>query len=445
MKIKMNNKVVISVEDISKKYTLYNSKNERLKEALILNRKKYHREHNALSDINFEVRKGECLAVVGKNGSGKSTLLQIIAGLVKPTHGSVKVQGKVLALVQLGATFNSEFTGLENVNLYATAMGYSRQEIKNKLPEILRFADIDDFINQKVKTYSSGMKARLAFSVVVSLEPEILIIDEVLSVGDMFFKQKCINKLKQMIENGLTLFFVSHSLNDVKSMCKKALYLDKGKVMAFGDVNEVLNLYQNSMTKSNLTMQRREKSSKSRNINSEEVRLLSPSEISNDYKCPNLANSTERSGNNTISYFKIALVDRNGRECNHVTIFDTVTIVAYFDVNAKLDPTCDLGLVCKDPRGYDIFVINSSDHHLSFDGCEAGSRYSWVIEIPKLLLSPGIYSLNIGAKPKKGGNVYYDRIFNACVFEVMRSPEMLNDGNSIHGCFFCETNMRVVP
>ena len=391
----MNNKVVISVEKISKKYTLYDSKNARLKEALSFTRKKYHREHNALDDVSFEVRKGECLAVVGKNGSGKSTLLQIIAGLMQSTHGSVKVQGKVSALVQLGATFNPEFSGLENVNLYATAMGYSSREIKAKLPEILRFADIGDFVHQKVKTYSSGMRARLAFSVVVNLEPEILIIDEVLSVGDMFFKQKCINKLKQMIENGLTLFFVSHSLNDVKSLCKKALYLDKGKVIAFGDVNEVTTLYQHNNAV-------KQSGKKTKPTSSNHLDTI----------------ASHRAGTRELEFLDIMLCDTKEKEINTVLPNERFQIKLTIMANNDVPAGANIGILIRNQTGHDIVVVNSDFYNKLLPSMKKGQTLTYIVEM-LCAMNAGNYSISIGMRPSPDAFSFYDQVFNALPFEIV--------------------------
>lgn len=397
----MNNKVVISVEKISKKYTLYDSKNARLKEALSFTRKKYHREHNALDDVSFEVRKGECLAVVGKNGSGKSTLLQIIAGLMQPTHGSVKVQGKVSALVQLGATFNPEFNGLENVNLYATAMGYSSREIKAKLPEILRFADIGDFVHQKVKTYSSGMRARLAFSVIVSLEPEILIIDEVLSVGDMFFKQKCINKLKQMIENGLTLFFVSHSLNDVKSLCKKALYLDKGKVIAFGDVNEVTTLYQH-----NNSVEQSGKKTKPTPTNHLD-RIVS-----------------HRAGTHDLQITNVILCDTQGNKKQSIHPGKDAQIKIEIIANREVPSGATVGILIRNQTGHDLIAVNSNFYGKFLPSMNKGQKLTYTVEMP-FNINIGNYSVSAGIRPALGATSFYDQIFNALAFDVLLPPNTI--------------------
>ncbi len=204
----MENEVVIEVKNLTKTYKLYKNNQDRLKEVFSITRKKYHTEFNALSNINFKLKNGDRLGVIGRNGSGKSTLLKLIANILPPSKGELKIIGNISALIELGAGFNPEFTGLENVYFYGTILGFSKEEMNSKLEEILAFADIGEFIYQPIKTYSSGMNARLAFAVAISVKPDILIVDEVLSVGDMFFKQKCINRLREMLDDGLTLFFL---------------------------------------------------------------------------------------------------------------------------------------------------------------------------------------------------------------------------------------------
>ena len=218
----MSNEILIKVKNLNKHYKIYDSKIDRLKEILFKPKKKLYKNFKALQNISFEVRKGESIAIIGKNGSGKSTLLKIIAGVLTPTSGFAKVKGKITALLELGSGFNPELTGLENVMLQIKIDGdLEKVKLDKKLSQILDFADIGGFINQPIKIYSSGMKARLAFATSIHSEADILIVDEALSVGDMYFKQKCIYKINEMLNNGTTLFFVSHNLSDVKSFCKK--------------------------------------------------------------------------------------------------------------------------------------------------------------------------------------------------------------------------------
>jgi lipopolysaccharide transport system ATP-binding protein len=236
--------IALRVERVSKQYRIYEHPGDRLKESLTRGRWKWHREFWALRDATFEVEKGTTTGIIGPNGSGKSTLLQIITGTLEPTHGSVWYEGRVAALLELGAGFNLEFTGIENVFMSTSLMGFSRKETEALLPRIERFAEIGDFIHQPVKTYSSGMYVRLAFATAVSTDPDILIIDEALSVGDALFQHRCLRRIKQMQEKGTTILFVSHDPSAVRALCSSAILLNEGRIEASGKTIEVLNRYQ---------------------------------------------------------------------------------------------------------------------------------------------------------------------------------------------------------
>ena len=235
--------IAISVNNISKMYKLYDKPMDRLKESLGLSRQKKYKEHYALHDVSFNVRKGETVGIIGTNGSGKSTILKIITGVLNPTQGDVAVDGRISALLELGAGFNGEYSGIENVYLNGTMIGFSREEIDAKLQDILDFADIGEFIHQPVKTYSSGMFVRLAFAVAINIEPEILIVDEALSVGDVFFQAKCYRKFEEFKEMGKTILFVSHDLSSIGKYCDRVVLLNKGRKLAEGDAKEMVNLY----------------------------------------------------------------------------------------------------------------------------------------------------------------------------------------------------------
>lgn len=239
------NDIAIQVKNLTKIYPMFESKSDRLKEALSVTRKKYHIDFYALNDVSIEVKKGETLGIIGQNGSGKSTLLKILSGVLTQTSGEVTVNGKVSALLELGAGFNSEMTGLENIYLNGAIMGYTKEEMKEKVGNILEFADIGEFIYQQVKYYSSGMFARLAFAVAINVEPEILIVDEVLSVGDMKFQLKCMNQMRKMIERGTTVIFVSHDINSIRKFCSSAIWINSGRLVLKGGVNEVADQYLN--------------------------------------------------------------------------------------------------------------------------------------------------------------------------------------------------------
>jgi ABC-type polysaccharide/polyol phosphate transport system ATPase subunit len=236
--------VAVRVEAVSKQYRIYERPADRLKETLTRGRWKAHREFWALKDITFEVEAGTTTGIIGPNGSGKSTLLQIITGTLAPTHGSVSLEGRVAALLELGAGFNPEFTGIENIFMNTALMGLSKSETESLLPEIASFAEIGDFIYQPLKTYSSGMYIRLAFAAAIAVSPQVLIIDEALAVGDAVFQHRCTRRIKQMQENGTTILFVSHDPGAVRALCSRAILLNAGRMEADGAPSEVLNRYQ---------------------------------------------------------------------------------------------------------------------------------------------------------------------------------------------------------
>lgn len=242
-----NEDVMIEINQLSKVYHLYDKPIDRLKEALSITKKNYHNEHYALDGINLKIKRGESVGIVGTNGSGKSTLLKIITGVLNPTTGEVKTNGKIAALLELGAGFNPEYTGIENIYLNGTMMGYTEAEMKERVQAIVDFADIGEFVNQPVKTYSSGMFARLAFAVSINVEPEILIVDEALSVGDTRFQVKCIDKMKELKDNGTTILFVSHAIEQIKRFCSRAIWIKQGKLVEDGEASQIVDLYDNFM------------------------------------------------------------------------------------------------------------------------------------------------------------------------------------------------------
>ncbi len=234
----------VKVSNLTKIYKMYDDPKDRLKEAMGLGKNKdYHRDYYALNNVSFEVETGEIIGVVGRNGSGKSTLLKILTGVLNPTEGNVEINGKVAALLELGAGFNMEYTGMKNIYLNAAMMRVSEEEIEKKIPEILAFADIGDFINQPVKTYSSGMFVRLAFAVAINVDPDILIVDEALAVGDSRFQLKCMDKFLEFVKRGKTIFFVTHDVNSVKRFCNRAIWLDSGEMIMDGATDEVTDRY----------------------------------------------------------------------------------------------------------------------------------------------------------------------------------------------------------
>lgn len=241
--IGMTNEFMIEMNHICKKYKLYSRPQDRFKEVISIKHKSYHQDFEALKDISFDVMQGETVGIIGTNGSGKSTILKIITGVLPPTEGYVNVRGRISALLELGAGFNQEYTGMENIYLNGRMMGYSRKEMERKVPIILDFAEIGEFIYQPVKTYSSGMFARLAFAVAINVEPDILVVDEALSVGDLFFQNKCFRKFEELREQGITILFVSHDISSVRQMCSRVLWIEKGEQIIFDKSDKVCDMY----------------------------------------------------------------------------------------------------------------------------------------------------------------------------------------------------------
>lgn len=236
--------IAIKIRGVSKYYKLYNKPKQRLKEALHPFKKKYHKKHYALKDISLDVKKGEVLGIIGRNGCGKSTLLKLITGVLQPSQGNIEVDGKVTALLELGAGFNPEFTGLDNIHFYAKVLGLSNKKIAEKIDSIVEFSELGEFLQQPIKTYSSGMKSRLGFAVAIHVEPDILILDEVLAVGDAQFRRKCHAKIEELFSMGCTVILVSHSDQAIAKMCTRAIMIENNGIAANGETRDIIKIYQ---------------------------------------------------------------------------------------------------------------------------------------------------------------------------------------------------------
>jgi len=255
----MDKDIAIKVQHLTKTYKLYDNPIDRLKESLHPFKKKYHKDFHALNDVNFEIKKGETVGIVGKNGSGKSTLLKIITGVLTPTHGRVTIHGKISAILELGAGFNPEMTGLENIYLNTSINGMNKAQTDKIIDDIVGFAELGEFIHQPIKTYSSGMKARLAFAVSINVEPDILIVDEALSVGDAAFARKCFAKMEEIRSNGATILFVSHSESSVITLCNRAIWIRNGQQIIDGTPKLVTGLYMKHLNDKNVEKTKIEK------------------------------------------------------------------------------------------------------------------------------------------------------------------------------------------
>jgi lipopolysaccharide transport system ATP-binding protein len=339
--------LALRVEGVTKQYRIYDRPVDRLKETLTQGRWKWHREFWALKGLSFEIERGTTTGIIGPNGSGKSTLLQIIAGTLEPTAGEVFVDGRVAALLELGAGFNLEFTGIENVYMNATLLGFSRSQIDEKFPQIERFAEIGEFINQPVKTYSSGMFVRLAFAIAVNADPEILIIDEALSVGDTIFQHRCVRRIKEMQEKGTTILFVSHEPTLVRALCSRAILLYQGEAIADGSAVDVLNRYQR------LIMAREASYQAAAETPSEQA----PAPVEAPLQTPALTYQY-RHGNRFAEVIEVELLDAKGEPVELVESGDPVQVRMKFIFHQDIGrPVC--GFMIRNRHGINVYGTNT--------------------------------------------------------------------------------------
>jgi ABC-type polysaccharide/polyol phosphate transport system ATPase subunit len=371
----------VIVENGSKNYRIYSKPADRLKE-LIFRGHKFHTDFWALRNVSFSVPKGSTFGVVGENGSGKSTLLQMIAGTLQPTDGKITLEGRVAALLELGSGFNPEFTGRENVILNAAIMGLTEEETIQRLPEIERFAEIGDFIDQPVKTYSSGMYVRLAFAVAIHVDPEILLVDEALSVGDVYFQQRCMRRIRQMKQDGKTILFVSHDVTAVKNLCDMAIWLEHGELKAIGEPDSVVGKYLAAMTLR-------------RDPYANDGARRSTTTVTNGdgLVVQTLPNVDHRWGNRHAEIIGIQILDARGMPCESVEhggpIVVRVSAAFHEDVAQPI-----VGIMMRNRLGEDICGINTSAEAVELPPARAGQRFTVDFHLKLPLLVPGNYHVS---------------------------------------------------
>ena len=404
----MSSDIAISVQGISKSFEIYSRPVHRLWQMLCAGRFCFYKEFRALNDVSFEIRRGECVGIIGRNGAGKSTLLQIIAGTLSPSAGTCRVQGKIAALLELGSGFNPEFSGRDNVYMNAALLGFSDEEISARYQEIIDFAAIGDFIDQPVKTYSSGMLLRLAFAVQIMLEPDVLIVDEALAVGDIFFQQKCFERLKTLTERGTTILFVSHDISLVKSLCSRAVYLKEGNMAAVGNAAEICDMYLNDMTLPAGT------AAVEASVSGGTSAL--PELYRDD---PALAERiTERSGSYEVRLTAFDFYDMQGRLISECFVDDRVKLVISFAVSGDVPAGAQIGVLCRDDRGNNVFTTNLINFNRVLPALKAGTKgtVSWEFNMPVF----GTFLFSMGIKPDKMSSEFYDRPFNAAVLKTVK-------------------------
>jgi lipopolysaccharide transport system ATP-binding protein len=416
----------VEFSNVSKSYSIYAAPRDRLKELATFQRRSFHTEFWALRDVSFDVRRGETFCVVGENGSGKSTLLQICAGIMAPSSGTAVAHGRIAALLELGSGFNPEFSGRDNVYLNGAILGLSSKDMDRRLPEIEAFAEIGAFINQPVKTYSSGMVVRLAFAVAIHVDPEILLVDEALAVGDVYFRQRCMRKVHELRQRGVTILFVSHATGDVKALGDRAMWLEKGVVKALGKTDLVVAQYLAAMSEKDRAYQARE-------FTVEEARALpAPQEIVED-----IPNIDHRFGDAKAEIIGIAVLDPQGVRVG--LLQPNSTIVVRISVRAKenLDRPI-VGFMFRNHLGVDFAGTNTARERQDLPPMLAGD----VCTVDFYLDLPALYASSFSFSPAiaNGSLEHYsmcDWIDNAVVLQMERSDQ------PIYGQFHLDCRVKV--
>lgn len=411
----MYKNLAISVQGVSKIYKLYDKPIDRLKEAVSLTHKSYHRDFFALSDISFDVKKGETVGIIGTNGSGKSTILKIITGVLSPTTGTAEVSGNISALLELGAGFNSEYTGLENIYMNGTMMGFSRQEMERRMDDILRFADIGDFVNQPVKTYSSGMFVRLAFALAINVDPEILIVDEALSVGDVFFQAKCYRRMEEMMKNGTTILMVSHDMGSIIKYCDKVVLLNRGHFVAQGEAGKMVDLYKKILA--NQTDELAEAL-----IEEKKEALGLPVEATvSDKRMKdrmNLNPEVQEYGDGRASFEDFGTLDARGNVTNLLLKGEMFTIRERIRFHAPIENPI-FTYTLRDKKGTDITGTNTLFEGTEIKPVKDGDVYT-VSFRQKMNLQGGEYLLSMSCTGYENGeHVVYHRLYNVLSLTVI--------------------------
>jgi len=411
----MDKNLAISVQGVSKIYKLYDKPIDRLKEAVSLTHKSYHRDFFALSDISFDVKKGETVGIIGTNGSGKSTILKIITGVLSPTTGTAEVSGNISALLELGAGFNSEYTGLENIYMNGTMMGFSRQEMERRMDDILRFADIGDFVNQPVKTYSSGMFVRLAFALAINVDPEILIVDEALSVGDVFFQAKCYRRMEEMMKNGTTILMVSHDMGSIIKYCDKVVLLNRGHFVAQGEAGKMVDLYKKILA--NQTDELAEAL-----IEEKKEALGLPVETTvSDKRMKdrmNLNPEVQEYGDGRASFEDFGTLDARGNVTNLLLKGEMFTIRERVRFHAPIENPI-FTYTLRDKKGTDITGTNTLFEGTEIKPVKDGDVYM-VSFRQKMNLQGGEYLLSMSCTGYENGeHVVYHRLYNVLSLTVI--------------------------
>lgn len=394
----MSSEIAVKVTNLSKCYHIYNRPRDRLLQMFARKNKQYYREFWALKDVSFEIKKGETVGIIGRNGSGKSTLLQMICGTLNPTQGQIETHGRVAALLELGSGFNPEFTGRENVFMNASILGLSKEEIHQRFDQIIAFANIGNFIEQPVKTYSSGMMLRLAFAVIAHVDADILVVDEALAVGDAFFTQKCMRFLREFMKKG-TVLFVSHDTASIKNLCNHVIWLDKGNIVKIGSPKEVCEIYHEEcyeaiQGKSNTNqLHPAKKFTPIRHVKDQRMDFINHSNLRNDLQIFKFNPDAASFGKGGAKIYDVSLLDEDENSLGWIVGGEKVTLRILALAAQHLDAPI-IGFLIKDRLGQALFGENTflTRYQQSFN-CEAGSHLQadFIFYMP--ILPHGNYSI----------------------------------------------------
>ena len=407
----MEKNLAISVQDVTKIYRLYDKPIDRLLEAMSITKKTYHKKFFALDKISFEIEKGTTVGIIGTNGSGKSTILKIITGVLNPSSGNVEVEGNISALLELGAGFNMDYTGIENIYMNGTMMGFGREEMEKKLPEILEFADIGDFVHQPVKTYSSGMFVRLAFALAINVEPEILIVDEALSVGDVFFQAKCYKKMEEIRQKGTTILMVTHDMGSVIKYCDKVILLNKGSFVAEGKAGEIVDLYKKILA-NRFEIEEEAKDDKL----PVEAKAANTGKLMKESLSIN-PNVTEY-GDKRAEIYDLGLIDSKGEISNLLIKGEEFTIrerIRFFaDIKQPI-----FTYTIKDKKGTELSGTNTMFELTDIEEVHAGDSYDVEFR-QKMNLQGGEYLISMSCTGfENGQHVVYHRLYDVANITVI--------------------------
>jgi lipopolysaccharide transport system ATP-binding protein len=419
----------VQFSNVSKSYSIYAAPRDRLKELATFQTRRFHTEFWALRDVSFDVRRGETFCVIGENGSGKSTVLQICAGILAPTNGTAVSHGRVAALLELGSGFNPEFSGRDNVYLNGAILGLSTKDMDRRFPEIEAFAEIGDFINQPVKTYSSGMAVRLAFAVAIHVDPEILLVDEALAVGDVYFRQRCMRKVHELRGRGITILFVSHATGDVKALGDRAMWLEKGVVKALGKTDLVVAQYLAAMSEKDRAYQLHEQASE---LPPADAHWPVPEEIVEE-----IPNIDHRFGDGRAEIIGIAVLTAEGSRVASLQPHSTIVVRISVRAKEQLDRPI-VGFMFRNHLGVDFAGTNTARERQDLPPMTAGEvcTVDFYLELPALYASSFSFSPAIA----NGSLEHYsmcDWIDNAVVLQMEKSDQPM------YGQFHLDCRVKV--